>query len=494
MRQRIVAAAITAAAVAVITTSGATGSARTAPKPEKAGWVNLFDGRSLDGWKAADHPEAWTVKDGTLACNGDRSHLFYVGADGQARFENFEAEIEVFTHPGANSGVYFLSQWQDTGWPARGFEMQVNNTQPIFPGDSGDAYRENKKTGSLYGVRNTYKALARDNEWFTLKLRVELPRIQIRVHDTLVVDYVEPEGEVTGLPTPLEKIAPGTFALQCHDRKSQVQYRRIAVRPLPPTPAAQVTRAPNPDPDVAKRYRLARDNFPLVDLRGLDAAKASELETLQAKQRSGEGLYIGVTTTAGKHGEVRSDAGVEAFAKRFAGKPVFVGLRAFEAGWNAGVSAKSLAKVDYVILDGERIVARVPRAEWDTAEGLRSWIVRVTSSALAEEPVDVYGAATFSPGGMGGRFTDAQKQQLIDAAVRNRVAIEINGRLKLPDEPFVRAAKAAGAKFTLGECTLGTPAGDYCFELREKVGLSWRDMWEPGHEPTRGARARPASN
>ena len=76
---------------------------------------------------------------------------------------------------------------------------------------------------------------------------------------------------------------------------------------------------------------------------------------------------------------------------------------------------------------------------------------------------------------------------MIEAAY-NTVAIEINGRLKLPSEAFVRKAKAAGAKFTFGECTLGTPAADYCFGVREAVGLSWRDMLEPGHQPTRGAR------
>ncbi len=77
---------------------------------------------------------------------------------------------------------------------------------------------------------------------------------------------------------------------------------------------------------------------------------------------------------------------------------------------------------------------------------------------------------------------------MLDAAIANHVAIEINGALKLPAEAFVRKAKAAGATFTLGQCALDTPAADYCFGLREAVGLSWRDMYEPGHQPTRGAK------
>ena len=205
-----------------------------APTSEKPGWHALFDGATLTGWKAAEHPDAWTVKDGTLACNGERSHLFYVGPVADAHFADFEAEFEVRTHTGANSGVFFHTAWQDSGWPVQGFEMQVNNHQPHFPGDSGATYIENKKTGSLYGIRNAYKALAHDNEWFTLRLHVQGPRVRIHVNDTLVVDYLEPEGTVAGLTPPLQKIGKGTFALQCHDARSQVQYRRIAVHPLPP--------------------------------------------------------------------------------------------------------------------------------------------------------------------------------------------------------------------------------------------------------------------
>src|SRR5688500_2462759 len=168
MRKSIVGLALGAVVMAGVSGAGA-------PAAEKPGWHALFDGATLSGWKAAEHPDAWTVKDGTLACNGDRAHLFYVGPVEQAQFADFEAAVEVRTHTGANSGVYFHTAWQDSGWPVQGFEMQVNNHQPHFPGDSGATYIENKKTGSLYGIRNAYKALARDNEWCTLKLQVQGP-------------------------------------------------------------------------------------------------------------------------------------------------------------------------------------------------------------------------------------------------------------------------------------------------------------------------------
>jgi hypothetical protein len=489
LKQRGLLVVAIATALAAIDMSGAAQGAR---RTEKAGWSNLFDGATLNGWKATEHPDAWTVKDGTLSCNGERAHLFYVGPVEQAQFRDFEAEFEVLTHTGANSGVYFHTAWQDSGWPSQGFEMQVNNHQPHFPGDTGATYIENKKTGSLYGIRNAYKALARDNEWFTLKLRVEGPRVRIHVGDTLVVDYVEPEGDVPGLTPPLQKIGKGAFALQCHDRKSQVQYRRIAVHPLPPATAGQTRRAPSPDPASAKRYRLARDNFPLVDLRALDVQAAATLDAALAAARAG-GLFVGVTASAGKARAITDDAAVDRLIERFGGKPLFLGLRADERGWAAAITPKALARLDFVLLDGETLAASVPKAPAASADpqAYADALLTATITSLAEEPIDVYGAAFFLPPSLAARrdaiWTEARQQQVLDAAIANRVAIEINGARQLPGEAFVRKAKAAGAKFTLGHCAVDTPAADYCFGIREAVGLTWRDMYEPGHVPPRGA-------
>jgi hypothetical protein len=492
MRQQIVGMALVSLVVAGGVAGGGAASGGAA-KAERPGWQALFDGATMNGWKASEHPESWTVKDGTLSCNGERSHLFYVGPVQHAQFTDFEAEFEVFTHSGANSGVYFHTAWVDKGWPTQqGFEMQVNNHQPLFPGDSGAAYVENKKTGSLYGVRNTYKALARDNEWFTLKLRVQGPRIRIHVNDALVVDYLEPDGDVAGLTPPLQKIGKGTFALQCHDGKSQVRYRRIAVHPLPP---AAATRAPNPDPASATRYRLARDNFPLIDLRALDARDAGKLEAALAAARGGA-LFVGVTASAGPTRTVKDDAGVDALVKRFGGKPLFLGLRADDRGWASTITPKALARLDFVLLDGETLLAALPRTTASAdPQAYGDALLAATVSAIAQEPVDIYGAPLFLPAALAAQrdaiWSEVRQQAVIDALVKHRVAVEIDGVRQLPSEAFVRKAKAAGARFTLGHCAVDTPAADYCFGIRERVGLSWRDMYQPGHVPPRGASATP---
>ena len=54
----------------------------------KDGFVPLFDGKSLDGWKVAEeNPQSWKVVDGQLVCEGPRCHLFYDGK--LAPFKNF---------------------------------------------------------------------------------------------------------------------------------------------------------------------------------------------------------------------------------------------------------------------------------------------------------------------------------------------------------------------------------------------------------------------
>src|ERR1035438_8933887 len=69
-----------------------------------------------------------------------------------ADFRNFELELAVLTRPACNSGVYFHTAYQERDFPYKGFEVQINNTA------TGEgSYRERKKTGSLYGLRNVYK-------------------------------------------------------------------------------------------------------------------------------------------------------------------------------------------------------------------------------------------------------------------------------------------------------------------------------------------------
>ena len=190
--------------------------------PAADGWLSLFDGTSLDGWKISDDAGTFSVQDSAIVVHGPRSHLYYVGPVHEHDFKNFEFQTEVMTKPGSNSGIYFHTAYQETGWPEKGFEVQVNNSHTDW-----------KRTGGLYDIKDVREAPAEDNAWFTERIVVEGKRIRTYVNDKLVVDYVEPENVTPPANHAQRVLSSGTFALQGHDPESEVYFRNIKVRPLP---------------------------------------------------------------------------------------------------------------------------------------------------------------------------------------------------------------------------------------------------------------------
>jgi hypothetical protein len=459
------------------------------------GWVRLFDGKTLDGWKAAESPASFRVEDGAIACDGPRGHLFYVGPDGKAAFEDFEATVEVKTRPGANSGFYFHTAFQEKDWPAEGFEVQVNNSQRRH----GD-YLELKMTGSLYGIRNVYKALARDDEWFTLRIAVRRPRVEVRVNDTLVVDWVEP-----ALPLPegapkLNRLGRGTFAIQCHDPESKVFYRNVRVRPLPPSASAA---APLADEREARMLTLGRANFPLVDLHA-HLKGGLTIEQALALSRS-TGMFLGVAVNCGKGFPIETDAAARAWVDSMRGQPAFLAMQAEGREWVSMFSRETRALFDYVFTDsmtwtspsGKRMRLWIPEEVeiGPDEQAFMDLLVSKTVGILETEPIDVYVNPTFLPAAIAPRYdalwTEARMGRVIDAAVKSGVAIEINARYRIPSERFLRLAKAKGAKFTFGTNNAGAnDLGDwsYPFEMQRKLDLEWQDMFVPGHQPSRAQR------
>ncbi len=53
---------------------------------DKDGWISLFDGKSLAGWKANENPDTFKVENGELIVKGPRAHLFYVGDVNSGKF------------------------------------------------------------------------------------------------------------------------------------------------------------------------------------------------------------------------------------------------------------------------------------------------------------------------------------------------------------------------------------------------------------------------
>lgn len=191
------------------------------------GWISLFNGKDLDGWKASEHQGTFSVQNGELVVHGDRSHLFYEGPVNGASFKNFEFKAQVKTTQGSNSGIYFHTAYQETDWPRKGYECQVNTS-----------HTDPKKTGGLYGVVDVMNnAPSKDGQWFDYYIKVQGKHIQIQIDGKTTVDWTEPDDWRQGG----RKIDKGTFAIQGHDPKSLVYFKNIMVRPLDPIKVVVVT-------------------------------------------------------------------------------------------------------------------------------------------------------------------------------------------------------------------------------------------------------------
>jgi hypothetical protein len=196
------------------------------PAGAQDGWISLFNGKDLTGWKVGGNVASFSVQDGAIVSNGPTAHCFYDGGVRNHNFTNFELQVDVLTEPGANGGVYFDTEYQAQGFPAKGFEVQVNNTHsdPI-------------KTGSLYHVvdlsAEDIKGVVKDGEWFTEDILVQGMTVTIKLNRKQVVQWTQPEGWSGTRDFAGRRIgAGGTIALQGHDPRSIVHYKNIRIRPI----------------------------------------------------------------------------------------------------------------------------------------------------------------------------------------------------------------------------------------------------------------------
>jgi hypothetical protein len=433
----------------------ATGFAMAAGPEE---WTELFDGHSLNGWRPSENKNSWKVINGMLAANGPRSHLFYVGGVHGADFRNFELEVELITKPQCNSGIYFHTAYQETGFPEKGFEIQINNTAL---GDGG--YLERKKTGSLYGLRNMYKQLVPDEKPFRINAAVRGKNVQIRLNGQLLVDYVEPTPPV--IPQGGEKqrfLDHGTFALQCHNDGSKAFYRSVRVRPLPDNLPAYTGPAPVVDDVYREIINIGRHNVPMVDYH-VFLRSGMTLDDALRKSRK-DGIQYGITTPAET---LNSNAAADRWLQPLNGRPVFFTLASADGNWTRRLSQQTAQRFDVILADGRRQVGSGP-----------STLAR-TVKRLDSEPIDIYSF----PANADELWTQTGRKTLLDALVRNKVAVELNALDRLPSEDFVREAKEAGCKFGFGtgnNTAAELQRSEYGLQMVEACKLDWHNFYAPG--------------
>ncbi len=222
MKKRFVGLAVLLFALALLP---ALGPQAAADDKDDQGWVQLFNGKDLTGWKLHPKPGGKIVdvlpveKSGRLLAygllvgSGPHSHLFSERGD----YVNFRYRVEAIINDKGNSGQYFRTQF-GPDFP-KGYEAQINAT-----------HTDRIRTGSLYFPKIKELLVLDDaphkpNEWFTQEVIAEGNHIIIKVNGKTTVDWKDPEN----------RFQKGHFALQGHDPGTVVKFKKIEVKELPAT-------------------------------------------------------------------------------------------------------------------------------------------------------------------------------------------------------------------------------------------------------------------
>jgi len=458
-------------------------------------WKPLLQGDTLREWRFAGTEEAFSLKDSTLTVNytAGPGQIMYTGKGKQLDLRNFELSLKVLTKPGGRAGIAFHVSPKDPR-ASGGMEVRLDNSYgPPGPGHSL------LKTGSLVWLRPIVRSIVPDDRWFSVRIRVQVPRVQVWVDDKLLVDYVEPQGLDVG-----PRLKRGTLTVRGQGGTGVVLMRDLKVKALPED-APPVTAAPL-DETGMRLARLREQGFSLVDfhthLRGgltLDGVLGRMHQT---------GIGAGVAVNGGQDFPVKNDKAAEAFLKSVRGQPVFIGMQAEGREWVRLFSPEMVARFDYVFTDAMTLTDTRGRRSrlWvkeevdaSNPQAFMDHLVKTTEEILDREPIDFLANPTYLPGVLAKDhdrlWTAERMRRVIDALVRNQVALEINDRLGLPRPALIKLAKEAGIQFTFGTNNTDRPPGrlEYCLRIVEECALTPDDFWSPrpdGQKPIQ-VRKRP---
>ncbi len=168
------------------------------------GWVQLFDGQSLMGWRNTGNAN-WKVEESVLvATEGDAGLLCT-----SVRFSDFELMLEYKGADKTNSGVFLRTPSLPTDPTKDCYELNIAPPDNPFP------------TGSLVGriKVNDQVDEPESGEWHTLHALVDRERVQSWVNGQLSADYIDTTG-----------LTAGFIGLQF--REGSIRFRNVKVRPI----------------------------------------------------------------------------------------------------------------------------------------------------------------------------------------------------------------------------------------------------------------------
>ena len=435
-------------------------------------WYPMLD------WTVPDDNRVDTISFGnSVTLNGETDMVYFVGDVQLSEFDNFEFSAELKTSQGGSGGFWF-----HTSTSKSGYEVLVNNSY---------GNKDRRKTGSLSAIRNLYKSMAEDDEWFPLTVKVTGKQIEVKIDTMPVVRYVEPESPFRNQNYRLRKINSGR-KIALVNYTGNVTWRNIKIAPLPEeTPLIDsLMFAQNEQQDSIIRFQ--QRNFPVIDyhvhLKGWTKEEAY-------RNSMKVGIPYAIAPNCGIGFPVTDDAGVFAYNDSTKYMPFFFAMQGEGREWPETFSDSARRIFDFVFTDAMTFIDHKDRRTrlWlpeetfvdISQEKYMDIIVQKILDVLNKEPIDVYVNPTFLPDtmqkGYDKLWTAPRIKKVVNALVKNNIALEINARYCIPNATIIKAAKKAGVKFTFGTNNGDPDIGklEYCIKMVQECGLTPEDMWFP---------------
>ena len=190
-----------------------------APRPPESGWVSLFNGQDLTGWKPVGN-EKWTVEDGAIHGQGVTKEYGYL--ETTRSYESFHLSLRFKCEAAGNSGVFFHSRFKPNSVDIIGMQAEID---PVVGHHSGGLYGtlHDGTQGWLVWPAPENETVLRPYEWNEMLLRVEGNRVRVRLNGVDLIDFTNPRPAFTS----------GTIALQLHSGGlGNMRFKDILVREL----------------------------------------------------------------------------------------------------------------------------------------------------------------------------------------------------------------------------------------------------------------------
>ena len=170
------------------------------------------------------------------------------------------------------------------------------------------------------------------------------------------------------------------------------------------------------------------------------------------------GVGSGVLENAGREWPLSDNAKIKEFideARKF--PELLVGLQVNDRDWFKVIDSELRARLDFILSDTMIMDEQRLWFENDyVIDDENAWLERYFKHCMtvANEPITILANPTYLPNKIAHRYddfwTDNRMLQLIDAAVNNNVALEIQAGTNFPNKRFIELALAKGAKISIG--------------------------------------------